>query len=138
MDKRKRRKALKRIGRYGQELQALLRLDHWQIDIDPDLPEGAKADVNWYESKWRATMRFSDEILRGTPEEQRYTVVHELLHLHLRGPALIIKQLRGHMSDVGYSYTDERWEHEEELAVDALAQAIAPFLPLSGEHKGGD
>lgn len=131
MKAKKRRKALKRVGKYGQQLQSLLRLDHWRIDVSTELPEKANnADVTWWESKWRATMRFSDEYLTSSPEDQRYSMVHELLHLHLRGPALIIKQLREHMSDVGFCYTDERWEHEEELAVDALAQVLAPYLPL--------
>jgi hypothetical protein len=136
MKGRKRRELLKTAGEYGKQLQLLMRLDHWRVTIiDEPPPDCDNADVTWWEDKYRADMRLSDRFLRSAPEDQRYSLVHELLHLHLRGVALTSKGLRHHLSEAEFAWLDNRFEHEEELAVDALAELLAPFLPLPPEGE---
>lgn len=130
MKARKRQRALDNLRPYVADVQRRLGLGHWRVDIGEQQPEGENnAQVFWWHMKYRATIIFADGILRADPAELRYTVVHELLHLHLRGLNMAVPEVSG---------KGGRWEYEEELAVDGLAQALAPLMPLPPPVAGAE
>jgi hypothetical protein len=130
MDAAERRAIIARLRPYVAEMQAALRLGHWRLDVlDEPAGEHCNADVTWWESKYRAELRFDDRCLASSPAEQRYSIVHELIHLHLRGLAMVKEGLRLPLGSAVFGEVDRRFEHEEELAVDALASLVAPLLP---------
>jgi hypothetical protein len=131
MDAEARKAAIGRLTPYVTALQAAMGLAHWRIDLLEDTAPGdCNADVTWWEDKYRADLRLSADFFDMKAEDQRYSITHELLHLHLRGVALVEKHLRHPLGEVMWALIDDRFEHEEELAVDGLARALAPFLPL--------
>lgn len=123
MKAKKRKKLLVKIEPYVRKVQGIMRLDHWRIDLSEEYPDpGNNADIQWHHQKYRAKLCLSDEFLMGGAEDQRYTVVHEMLHLHLRDINLAVK--------CAWDRDRDRLYEVEELTVDALAQSIAPLVPL--------
>jgi hypothetical protein len=110
---------------YVEDIAARMRLGHWRITIVDESPrdDGTLASVHPWYGRHAATVRLSDGFLVEMPEEQRYVIIHELLHCHL---AHLDKLIEDDLStDAGRAY-----RLANEYAVDSLAQAIAPFLPL--------
>ena len=110
--------AVKAAQRYVEKLQPYMRLAHWQIVVHDDPPDGddCVADISCSPTRTMAALRISDYYITSSPEQAfLYAVGHPVWeHLH------------------------RRYEHEEELAVDEVARAIAPFLPLPPVEEGGE
>lgn len=111
--------------RYFATLAPKMRLAHWHLDIPDDEPEdgGAWADVTCYGFKHGAMIRISEAILEESPENQRNTAVHELVHLFFAQHDTLIRS-RLHAAD------KESWESSMEYAIDALTRVISAFMPL--------
>lgn len=131
MKKRERKAGLERMRAYIAELVPLMRLQHWDIFVLDEPPDdNALADNCCYMRQYRNDVRFSDRFFRKSPEEQRDTTVHELLHI------VVEHWYRSNLAAFeGLSATSQEWarerhEHETEMCVDALAKILAPHLPL--------
>lgn len=113
---------------YLRALADLLALKDWRFVIKDENPadrDAAASTCIWYGRK-RATIRFSEEFLRESEENQRHTSAHELIHCHLD----TLERLATREVESGDLIRPIRLALE--LAVDGLADAIAPFLPLPG------
>lgn len=131
MDEQKRTVGLKRMCAYVVELQPLMRLSHWHIEVPDVEPEtDAWADVVRLQHAQDAVIRLSDQHFDNTPEQQRETIVHELLHCHLRDLIGVPQMIKQEISLPLFAALGDRISHEEECLVDALAQLLAPLLPL--------
>lgn len=128
---KRRRKTLKRAEAYLRVLQPLMGLAHWTIEIALDPPENnAWGDVTRLSHAQDAAIRLCEDFGDLTSEQRRETMVHELLHCHLRdliGTPAMVKQ---EISLPLWAALGDRMNHAEECIVDALARIIAPFLPL--------
>lgn len=120
------------FGAYLKSLANLMRLGHWTLDISDKPPKNADAwaSVTCWDGRFGATIYLSDGILTESPEDQRYVAIHELLHCHFAHPDKIAAD---DMSPV----RREAWTLAMEYGVDAIAQAIAPFMPLFSEAVNG-
>ena len=117
---------------YVRDLADRLRLRDWTIYVRDDPPHDGEciASIHCVEGRKVANIRFNDPFLDDSPEDQRHTIVHELLHCHVNG---------------AWDYAVDTFATEDarrafrrlaETAVDGLADAIAPLLPLPGIAAG--
>ena len=108
---------------YVRKLADIMTLKDWRIDIDEAQPNQRDAIMSvWIcEGRRYATFYFSDRHFDSGPAEQRHSVTHELAHCVL-GP--YVKAVEMKTDD------DKTLNMLMEYSVDALADAIAPLLPL--------
>lgn len=136
----------KELQRYVRSVADELGLQHWHLEVEvtdehppadtlisdaeeDDWPAAATCDP--IPGMHRATLRFSTGFREESPEDQRETVVHELIHCHLadlyefgrKGMSDLVHQSVYDMFMYGFSLA---WEH----AVDGMARAWSPKLPL--------
>lgn len=113
-----------RFAPYLRRLADLLGLKDWHVRIADEAADAcADASIEWTYGRKRARVWLGEHFLDDTPEGQRHTLAHELIHCHF-GPAWDIA-VEG-LADAAAS----PFRRLAEYAVDGLADAIAPLLPL--------
>jgi len=123
MDDRKRRYDFKALQIYACRLQDRMGLRDWVVCVVPDEPDdGSTARVLCVYGQRVAFIAFADHYFDLPPERQRAVLVHELVHPHLDVCARLALPKFG---DDGEPFL-LTFEH----GVDAVAQVIAPFMPL--------
>lgn len=137
MKKHERKARLAHLRPYVAELQALLRLQGWEIEVveEPPEEEDALAEVNRYKRAWCADIHISDALLGRSREWQRKSLVHELLHLHLHDFYTASREAAECHPATASGWAMDRIDHEHERTTDALAVMLAPLLPLPPETK---
>ncbi|MCL5292552.1 MAG: hypothetical protein M1548_08515 [Actinobacteria bacterium] len=123
-----------RFCSYVRQIADLLHLKDWRIRIEVDEAEdfdGFMAVVHPIEGRKRARLILCKEWLELSPEDQRHSIVHELVHCHLAGAGDIVRlDLLKNMSQSSYDIFYGGFKRQIEYAVDGLADAVAPLLPL--------
>lgn len=124
---------IERMRRYVAILQPLLRLHQWTIEVQFQYPnsESAIAESDVVRGRWLGTIRFNDVHFQHPPEEQRNTVVHELLHIVTCNERRVVWEayeceVPGEKKSVAW----KAYDFEQEMVMDHLAAVLAPFLPL--------
>lgn len=132
------------LADYVREIADRLLLRDWTINVSDDPADeleegiddprcgtfsgtlGRRAANVWINRGWW------DE---ATPEERRQTVVHELVHAHEHGAReVVINAVSGYKrrhAEILLAIFDA----QSEYAVDALADVIAPSMPLPPEEE---
>lgn len=130
---------LDRVRAYIATLQPLVGLAHWRIEVadEPPEEEGAVAFFHRWPRAWGATLYFSAEHFCQSPEEQRDTVVHELVHASLENLCVAAREGFDGLDQTSRSWAWTRVVHEVELCVDAWAKVIGPHLPLPPGREEG-
>lgn len=110
---------------YIRRLADMIALKDWAIYVLDEPPEdtGANADVTIIGGRKLANIRLSEFFLDGTPESQRATLVHELVHCHLDTPAMLACDVMPKDAEAGFIRTFE-------IGVDGLTDGFAHLLPL--------
>jgi hypothetical protein len=113
---------------YVRHLADRLGLKDWQVFVLDELPatDSAYARIEIPHGRKYANVTLSNNMLKGTEEEQRHAIVHELLHCHF---AFGDRAARTMLSERDYGIYEDGFE----LGVDGVAVAIAPLLPLPSE-----
>lgn len=119
---------------YLAKLQSLIRLNDWEIIVDftpvnDDSDFETFAEITPALSARRATLRFGRRFFTIPSDEQRQTLLHEMIHLHLAA-------IHEMTSDTVTALTDERgflafdaaYDVAMEITTDGLADAFAPLL----------
>ena len=120
---------------YVRQLAALLSLDHWRIDLDPiPAAEDATAQIRVIEGQQRAMLQLGKEYPTLTPDDQRSTILHELIHIFLWPPTETVTHIASVLSRDAYTIFEAAHNLAIERATDALAVAVAGLFPLP---KGG-
>lgn len=65
-----------------------------------------------------------------TPEEKRCSIVHELIHAHLWRTEQATERAATIIGGDTIALMVAQVQHEGELAVDALSEAVAGYFPL--------
>lgn len=120
------------MRRYVANLLPLFRLQGWDVVIDNTLPDSDRvvAQCRYTQTLWKAHLRFSDRHFTDSPEEQRATVAHELMHIVDANRLTAESQAIEGLSATAQEWARERNEHEMERMIEHTALIIAPFLPL--------
>jgi len=108
---------------YVRDLADRLALRDWRVVIADDAPDGSDAIASVYCCPGRkyATIRFGDVFFSDDRADQRHSIVHELVHAHLGAYVAAVERL---------SNDDKTLRMLMEYAVDGLADAIAPLVPI--------
>lgn len=129
---------LKHEARYIALLKRRMCLSDWTIEVVDEQPDNqeAIASVEPLDGRRVAYIRLGSDWLKRSPEKKRYTIVHELVHLH-HIPATDIIRL-DMLKQLSQSTYDLMWgvfKRQLEYMVDGLSDAIAPLMPLPGKGK---
>jgi len=124
------------LGEYIAKLKSMMGLRDWTIHIQHDRPDNPNfaADVYVYPGRRSANIRFDDDWGNADPEDFRETCVHELLHCHINPIRTPIDNLDSTIGKMVYVPLYAEVTDRIELAIDAIAAALAPHLPLPGEE----
>lgn len=120
------------VCQYIRDTADTLTLRDWTIivqDLTPDADDAAASIKSTY-GRRRAQMRLRRDWYNEMPEDIRHYVVHELLHLHHEGTDTVLHGLKPTLGTAIFEPVYEAYKWQMELATDAVAEAIAPLLPL--------
>lgn len=118
---------------YLRQLADLLRLRDWDIELDRGAPDDPNhgAEVAVFYGRRCLRVYLGRALPTYSPEEQRATLTHELIHAHVEP---IAEWARLYMSEkepaLEGSFPAMTFRREEEFLVDTLAVIVAPYLPL--------
>lgn len=107
-------------------------LRDWDIRLDEEwAQQGKAASVQAAYGRKFARIWIGREFRTESPEDQRNTVVHELIHLHLESAGDMVfsdlEKILGRPADAVFT---NGFSRQLEYGVDALACALAPHMPL--------
>jgi hypothetical protein len=119
---------------YVRACADVMGLKDWRIQINLEPPEddGATAAIAPVYGRRYAELRFCEDFNERMPTEQRQTVAHELIHCHLDELDTVLNTdtLTDIMGKPAFHLLHAHHHTALENATDALAEAIAPMLPL--------
>lgn len=117
---------------YVREIADKLELRDWTICIGHEpCTEGLAAEIHCTDGAKQARITFSFGFRDKDPEEQRETVVHELIHAqHATCWHMVQSDLSEALGKPTYYLFCDSYRRGMEHMVDALAKAIAPHMPL--------
>lgn len=119
---------------YVRQLADMMGLPHWRIVLQDGWPteEGAShtADMCVFRNDNYFMADLYIRVEPATPEDLRYGIAHEMVHLLTRDYDQAVYSVQDHVSPATWSVLADRMLHEMEQAVDAIAAAWAPMLPL--------
>jgi hypothetical protein len=125
-------KTYRSLARYVDAIAADFGLRDWEITILDETPDSATAIASCEAVFGRrvAHLRFSHAFFHSPPEDQRNTVIHELLHAHLAATDQAVEDHVGLLGSESRVIARNTYNTTREYAVDALAAAIADKYPL--------
>lgn len=131
---------------YVDKLAPLVGLHGWRIHVvsepsnsmvsdfgrNPDDPFTFYAYNHKTQGSRDSHIWFSEEFFEDSAEEQRATVVHELLHCHFKPVETLIREgLKPVIPSYSTRQVIEQWWYDaDEYAIDDIAHAFSVHLPL--------
>lgn len=113
-------------------------LTDWTINLSwTELPPNTFARINTAYGRREATILLGEEFLKSSPESQRETLVHELLHCHFAPlDEYVGDSLPPLLGKPAWTAWETAYDLFEERAIDALAVAVADMgtIPLPPEE----
>jgi hypothetical protein len=122
----------KTVEAYARSIADDMGLRDWAIDFNWKRPadEGDGGSIDWPEGRKHAVIRLSADFKDYDPAEQRYVVVHELVHCHFAPMQDTVEEdLQPHLARPTYDLYSRSFRRTLEYGVDAVAHAIAAQLP---------
>jgi hypothetical protein len=116
---------------YLAKLQTLMRLSDWEITVSFDTvaDDDCYAEIKPAKDQRRAELVFGKQFFFCTSADQRQTLVHELLHLHVvNAEEMATGAVASAVDDAAMRAFDGAFSCEVERTVDVLADVIAPLL----------
>lgn len=108
-----------------------LNLSNWKIGILTDVaPEDRYADIEPNDQAQTANLRVGNLFWAQKPEEQRLTIVHELVHLHLCRIDQAVDRLEPVLGSAAWAPWAGVYEDAYERATDAVAEILAPHIEI--------
>ncbi len=117
---------------YFRDIADRLALKDWTVIVSEEPPSSGDAVASaylWY-GRRRVRIHLSEDFLKASESDQRQTSVHELVHCHLD----TLERLATREAETGDLIRPIRLALE--YAVDGLADAIAPLMPLPSAVLG--
>ena len=112
------------FAHYFRALADLMGARDWTVGVVDDPPDSNHvAEVDCRYGRKLAWFALSETFLDATPEAQRQTACHEVMHLHFEP---MRRMLMGLLEDNIWEAVNLPFEY----GIDASAEMIAPFMPL--------
>ena len=109
----------------------VLNLGNWKVKILTDVaPEDRYADIEPNDQAQTANLRVGNLFWAQKPDEQRLTIVHELIHLHLCRLDQTVDRLEPVLGSAAWAPWAAVYEDVYERATDAIAEILAPQVDL--------
>jgi hypothetical protein len=124
---------LRKIAKYIAVVANALGLRDWSLRLHDDEPDDkdAQASVATVYGRKIAHVNLGHGFSMLDPEEQRHVIVHELLHVLMDPTWTLVNQaLPGQIGVSAWGVFEAAYRERMEHAVDAIAKALAPALPL--------
>jgi hypothetical protein len=119
---------------YIRRMGDALLLRDWDLMLSRDRAScNNHASISLHEAKNQGTISLGQDWESRTPEQQRQTITHELLHCHTARLCRTMTRLAEKDKRDLIEYVDASFDNEEEIVIDALSRVLAPFMPLPGE-----
>jgi hypothetical protein len=125
----------RKIQRYVEQLQPLLGLNDWVIEVEVERPsnEGWIAQCSDIAGRRRAYLRFGDIFFEDwySNRERTATIIHELLHAVQAQERNAVQNVALHdaIGAKAFEIFRASYHQANEYAVDTLACALAPLFP---------
>lgn len=122
----------KELHRYIRWVADAMELRDWTLVLSRiDAEDGDNGHINLTYGRKLATIRLCSDFRTMEPEQQRHTIVHELVHCHLE-PAhnMVGNDLEKMLGKPADQVFYDGFRRQAEYATDALASAIAKHMPL--------
>lgn len=122
--------------RYVAGLAEAMGLRDWQVEAQrADVGDHAVAHAEITYGRKVLTVSLGPRFFEETPAEQRATAAHELLHAHMDGPATAVCDIETQLGTLQWEMLNETFRRRLEEATDAIACAVAPYLPMPPRPK---
>lgn len=109
----------------------VLNLGNWKVTILTDVaPEDRYADIEPNDQAQTASLRVGNLFWTQKADDQRLTIVHELLHLHLCRLDQTVDRLEPVLGSAAWAPWAAVYEDVYERATDAIAEVLAPQVDL--------
>jgi len=109
----------------------VLNLGNWKVTILTDVaPEDRYADIEPNDQAQTANLRVGNLFWAQKPDEQRLTIVHELIHLHLCRLDQTVDRLEPVLGSAAWAPWAAVYGDVYERATDAIAEILAPQVDL--------
>jgi hypothetical protein len=129
------------LAKYVRALANQMGMRDWTVTLRPEPPEdsdegyqtgfGVIADSFVPPGQQHAILRMREDVqMDGDLNYLREVFVHELVHCLLWPYARTIRTVKPELSQPTYDVWLDNLKHSEEQAVDQIARAWAPLLPL--------
>lgn len=120
------------LGRYIRWVANALGLRDWTFELLKDpCDDDCWAVCSPTYGRKLAKLSFSSDFRGHDPSSQRATVVHELLHCVFAAEQDHVRtHLPRHLAQSTYDVFQDTYRQMHEYAIDGLAVAIAPHMPL--------
>lgn len=137
MKKRDRRALLEYVRWVANEIE----LRDWTVELDRDACDDDRAGhAVCIDGQRHVTVAVNANFRGYSPEEQRETIVHELLHAqHAVCWRMVQTDLAEPMGKIAYYVFCDSYRRAMEYTVDALSKALAKHMPLiewPGDNHG--
>lgn len=126
------------LAAYVRAVADALGLRDWHVTYVDEPPggidhENATAAIRPTRGRKWASLWVPARWWDESPEDRRQTIAHELLHLHFAGMERMLETVQTNLGDAAWGVLRSAHLDALELAVDGIADAIAPHLPLPPE-----
>src|ERR1039458_5728905 len=123
------------LATYVRTVADMLGLKDWVIEVsDEPADEQYDAFISMRECQKHATLYIGHSYWADSPEEQRHTIVHEMLHPHLDQMQRLIERNSEVFGSVPAAILIGQHKVDLEFATDAIAAAISQHFPLPPVH----
>lgn len=130
------------LTRYVRWVANELELRDWTITVTREAaPADALAHIRGTYGRKLALIDFAADFRSHDAEDQRHTVVHELVHCHLESATnMVLNDIEDSLGKTTDQVFWNGYKRQIEYGVDALASALAKHLPLIDwpEASGGN
>lgn len=119
------------VERYIWRLQSILRLQGWQLYlIHAPCDSKFEATIQTSYGRIEANIALCSSWNTRTPEQQRHTLVHELLHLIFRPIENALRHSTDFFDEQAKHILNEIYVERTEYAIEAICLFLMPHLPL--------
>lgn len=120
---------------YIRDMANKLCLRDWKIELVDGEPADATSAACCRTLKGRkvAHIKVSSKWTELAPAQQRHYITHELIHVHAEAmDDVLFYSIKGQLAPGAWEACYSEFGRALEYAVDGLADALAPYLPLPG------